>query len=339
MAYSNWLASQLGGPQLPIAGAGAVTKYIGPLSPEKYAGTYKAPISSGNVLGAQAPSYSQQPQQQQNNPNPYQDVSGAVNQQNDAELAGLNTQYDMFAAQAQNQLSDLARSKEQSLASLGTQYQGIQSDVNKQKGYATENQESQIANAGNVARNTQKANRNALRALGILDSSAAGELLTKPMNEFDTQRNDIVMATTKRISELDDFMNQKTSEHTNLVSQLENQYLSMVNNIQTDLRFNGRQRADAIRAVNASLSSKLAEIGMAQQAYQNQVNAQKAQWTTQLAGTQNWTGPSANIPNIASTAVNYQQGQQGANITPTSFTKKYLSPLANAYAGGGVSGY
>jgi hypothetical protein len=226
------------------------------------------------VLGAQTSNLGsiQQPQPQGN---PYGQLVGATQDQNGAELAGLNTQYDMYAAQAQNQLGDLARSKEQSLASLGTQYQGIQSDVNKQKGYANENQESQIANAGNVARNTQKANRNALRALGILDSSAAGELLTKPMNEFGTQRNDIVMATTKRISELDDFMNQKTAEHSNLVSQLENQYLSMVNSIQTDLRFNDRQRSDAIRAVNASLSDKLAQIGMAQQAYQNQVNAQK----------------------------------------------------------------
>jgi hypothetical protein len=54
MSYNNWLAKQLGGPQLPIPGAGQVNSYIGPWSPEVYAGTWKPP-QQGQVLGAQAP--------------------------------------------------------------------------------------------------------------------------------------------------------------------------------------------------------------------------------------------------------------------------------------------
>lgn len=267
--------------------------------------------------------------------NPYAQLGSAAGSQNDAELAGLNTQYDMYAAKAQNQLGDLAMQRQNTLASLGTQMEGVKSDITKQKTTATQNQEKQLKEAGNVARNTQRANRNSLRALGILDSSAAGELLSKPMNEFETQRADIVQATTTRLADLDNFLNQKTAEHSQLVSQLEQQYLSMVNGIQTDLRFNERQRKDAIDAVNASLSDKLAQIGLAQQSYQNQVNAQKAQLAASLGQVSQWNAPTNNLSAIQSTALPISQTVQTANIAPkkrsTAFQDQFMPSLAAAY--------
>ncbi len=258
----------------------------------------------GSALGAQN-SLSQVP----NNPtDPYQDTRNASQDDYNAQVSRLNSQYDYLADQTRGQLSSLEAQRGNSLASLNTELEGVRSQVGRSKEASKANTEDNIRQAGDVARQTQLRNRNTLRALGILSSSAAGDILARPLEAFDQERARIVQLGTQRMNELDDFMNQKTSEHSNAVQQLESQYTELVGNIQRDLRFNERQRADAIESANSALSSRLAEIKQAQFNYENAVKAQKANWAMQLAQMNSYQLPQAQVNQILSQVFSPQQG-------------------------------
>lgn len=249
---------------------------------------------------------------------PY-DPSAALNQQNDALLSSLNTQYDYNAAQAQNQLGDLGNQKDQSLTAINNEMDSVKNQVGTEKTAAQTNNDTQVIDAGSIAHSTQMQNRNILRSLGILNSSAASESLAKPMNEFDKQRAQLGTALSQRFNQLDDFLNTQVASHQAAVQSIQQNYQSLVGKIQTDLRFNERQRADAIKAANSALTGHLADIQSSLLNYQQQVNAAKQQYGTQAAQViQGYTQPTANLSNIKSTAVQgANQGQVGLNIFNT----------------------
>lgn len=272
--------------------------------------TYQAPQystlaqapSGGSSSGLPYANPSNQWQTDQNNA--FNQMQGAAQSNNDAELSGLNSQYDYLASQAQNQLGYLGEQRQQGLGTLDTALQDVNRTVDKARYNTQVNTEDQIRQAGSTARNTQLKNRQTLRALGILNSSFAGENLNAPMNQFDEQRAGLMQEGSRRLAELDDFVTTKTDEHANLVAQLENQYAQLIGGIQTDMRFNERDRKDAIKAVNASLSSKLANIGLEQQNLANTVQAQKLQIATQLALVNGYTMPKADVQSILGTYLN-----------------------------------
>lgn len=231
-----------------------------------------------------------------NNPgNVFNDAGNAAKEQSNAEIGSLNTQFDRLRSQAESQLPFLQSERSRSLSNLANELTGLQNQVASQKEESQANTESQIANAGQVARETQRANRNTLRALGILNSTAAGELLSKPLNEFSKIRADIIQEGTRRFNELDNFLNQKTAEHANLVAQIEDNYSRLVGEIQNDLRFNERERADAIRGANAALAQRIAEIQQAQFNWKSQVDTMKAQLAGELQQIQDYNQPQADL--------------------------------------------
>lgn len=213
---------------------------------------------------------------------PYAGVDRSQQSMADAELSSLNTEYDRLRSEAEGQLPYIQNERSRSLSNLANELTGVQNTVTRQKDATQQNQASQVDDAGQIARQTQRSNRNTLRALGILNSTAAGELLNKPMNEFDKVRSTIIQESTRRMGELDDFLNQKTSEHANLVAQIEDNYSKIVGDIQRDLRFNERERADSIRSVNAALSQRLSEIQQAQANWQNEIGMMKMNLQNQL---------------------------------------------------------
>ena len=171
-------------------------------------------------------------------------------------------------------------------------------DVRRQVGTSktnlATNTQQQINQAGSTARNVQGQNRNVLRALGILNSSAAGQILAKPLNQFDEQRAQLGQFLVQKTTELDDFVNQKVAEATQVKNSIVQNYNDLVNKIQTDLRFNDRQRNDALQAANAALSQRMAEISQAVMNYQNQAQLQKQQFAASLAGAMNYQNPQYN---------------------------------------------
>lgn len=316
----NW-NQFLSGPQGPsspgyLQGSANTIKVGPPSNPAAY--TYNLP---GSVLGAstyRAPTGGgggPVPAPANNTASLGNDLTSSANQQNNALLSQLNTQYDYNAAQLNNQLGTLGSQRQNSLNSLDNQLSGVQKQVDTSKTNATTNRDTQTADARQTAQDVQLKNRNTLRALGILNSSAAGDLLSKPLNEYDKQRAQIYQATTQRLNELDDFMNQQVKAHSDAVANIESQYQNLVGQIQTDLRFNDRQRSDAINAANAALTQRLADIKQSLFNYQAQVDAQKqsaAQGLSQLA---NYTNPTANLSGIAAQTVNTAPTQQSSDAT------------------------
>lgn len=208
---------------------------------------------------------------------------GAAQGQNDALLSSLNTEYDRNKESLNSQLGTLGTEKNNAMSALDLELQGVQNQVGTSRTNSMSNRDKAIDQAGDVARSTQSQNRNVLRSLGILNSTAGAELLSKPQGEFSKQRAGFVESFNQRSNELDNFLNEQVAQHAQGVKQIESQYADLVGKIQSDLRFNDRQRADAIKQANAALQSRMAEIQGSMMQFKQQVDLQKQQFAQGLA--------------------------------------------------------
>lgn len=256
------------------------------------------PTGGGNILGAATSGGGGAPTQPTNAP--FNDFDAAARAEQDAQLARLNSEYDYNRSNLEGQLSSLGGQRENALSSLATEFQGVQNQVGRSKTNAKQQTDTSIQDALSTAQDTQRASRNTLRALGILNSTAAGELLQKPLTSYDTQRARLNQALIGRMGELDDFLNQKTAEHANAVRGIQQQYGDLVARIQNDLRFNDRQRADAVQSANAALMQRLAEVKQAQFNYQSQVETLKQQFAQGLSQINSYQQPLADLNAIQS---------------------------------------
>lgn len=284
------------------------------LSQGQVPGTTTQTSGFGNLL-------SQQPYTYPTNPRVYQPTpsaspgstsggsSGSTGSapSNDAELQSLNTQFDYLKNQLEGQLGSLGTQKANALSSLDTQMQGIKGQVGKATTQAQESTRGETAKALSTAQDVKRSNRNVLRALGILSSSAAGEMLSRPMEEYDKQRAALSQALITRVNDLQDYLNQKVAEQSQYVKEIEGNYSTLVGNIQNDLRFNERQRADAIRQANAALQQRIAEAAQSVQNFQSQVEAQKAKAAQEWATYASYDNPTADRQAIAQQALNVIQ--------------------------------
>lgn len=256
------------------------------------ASTKKTTDNLSGTLSAQ----SQQPQQ-----DPYAGMQNAAQSAADAQLSSLQTEWDRNKANLEGQLSGLGTQRQSALENMGQQLSNLQNQVGSARQSAQESAASNIADAGSIARSTQAKNRNTLRALGILSSSAAGDILSQPMNAFGQERAKIESALAQRNKELDDTLVQKTAEHSQMVKDLESQYAQLTSQIQSDLRFSDRERANAIAAANAAAQQRMAEIQTAQATWNNQVQAQKQNLALTLAQLGGWKPTSADLGRISGT--------------------------------------
>lgn len=281
----------------PIASYGPSSP--GYSTPAQYP-SIKAPYGTGgSVLGAETKTLSGAGG---GNPNPVDPNAGlveATQSEADAYLQSLNTEYDRAAEELQGQLSSAGTAREQGLSSLRSAVDEYGNLIGKQKTSAQQSTDKNIQSAGSTARQTQAKSRNVLRALGILSSSAAGDILNRPMTEFGTQKADLQQGLIQRTQELDDALAQKTSEHANLVKGLESQYAEIVGNIQRDLRFSDRERADAVAAAKSAVLSRLSEIRTAQAEWQNNINAAKQGLLASTTSLSAYTNPTADTSAIA----------------------------------------
>ena len=209
-----------------------------------------------------------------------QDAARAMEEAN---ISAANSAFDYAKGNLEAQIPSLEGQRDRAISDLDLGLSGVTSQVNSSKANAQANNDQQIRQAGSIAKSTQQQNRNVLRALGIINSSAAGELLSKPMNEFASQRAEFGRMLTQRMGDLDQFLNQKVAEAKNAKDGIIAQFTDLYGKIQSDLRFNERQRVDAIKAATASLQQNLANIQNTVFNYQNQVDLQKQQFAQGLA--------------------------------------------------------
>lgn len=241
--------------------------FIGPVRPtDSY-----IPKRNGSVLGDNVGFNTTNPSPTPTNNKTTGSVNAPSVPTNNVDLS----QFDRNLADLQGQLGAYGRDQENAINQINTAQQGLLSQVDQQKSAVNQNREDSIYQASETARNTQKANRNVLRALGILNSTYGADKLSEPLNNFDKVRGGIVQQATDRINQLDDFANQKRSEFVNAVSSLKSQYQTAVENIQRDITFTNRERADAVAAANAAYQNKLSELKGTSQRLIDQANQMK----------------------------------------------------------------
>lgn len=194
------------------------------------------------------------------------------------ERKGLMESYNIARDRLLSNLGYLTNSYNSQRGQLADALDSATKSVDTAKENAENYSSRQIGEAADTAKSVQRSNRNTLRALGILSSSAAGELLSKPMNEFDSQRANILEDLKVRKSTLDDYLTEQTNNNARLLSQLQLQYNQQVDNINNDLRFNDNERNSAIRELDKAIRSRIAEVKVAQM--QLEQNAQS--YTSQL---------------------------------------------------------
>lgn len=290
-----------------IQGSGLTANYLS--NPSNFTPAQpRTSIPSGGGGGYTTPS---SPVQQ----NPYQGMEEAAQSGYDAELGAANAGFDYEREGLLSQLSSLDRQKADSLSALDTDLKGISTEVGTQKQRSEQATSDAIGQAGSIARTTQAKNRNVLRALGILNSSAAATELTKPINEFDQERARLVRGNLQRIEDLDKFYLQKVDEGKQAAREIETQYTDLVGRIQNDLRFNDRQRTQAVRDATAALQARKAEIGTQLANYQTQIGQMKSTFAAQLAQIKLAEDPSANIDSILGTALSGADRVYGSNAS------------------------
>jgi len=177
-----------------------------------------------------------------------------------ANLASLNTGYDYYQAKGEEQIPYLSGQRDAGVQSINDILGQAQTSADSAKLAAEQNNQNETNKSLSTAQDVTKGNRNILRALGILDSTAAGEALQKPMNEFAKQRFQLGQALTTRLNDIQTFLDQKQTEAATAVKSLQDNYAQLIGQIKTDLRFNGRQRADAITQATAAAKTRMEEI-------------------------------------------------------------------------------
>jgi len=257
-----------------------------------------------------------------------------------AELKSLNTSYDRTKSDLQSQLGYLGSQRERGMSALQNALSGFQTQVGKARTNAGDETERAINEAASTTQETVRSNRNTLRGLGILSSSAAGDILSRPTQAFDVERANLKRQFNSRLSELDDFLNQKSSEHTLAVQQLEDNFSNLVGKIQRDLRFNDRERADAIREAQAALQYNMQQITLQQQQAEQMYNQQLSGLSdaATLIQAQEYD-PNANLENIEGAYIDAGEEQTGGDAqvyAPMSDEDYYQAQLQNQAP---VSGY
>lgn len=287
--------------------------------------------NGGQVLGVNTLSGSQPQSQPQQQSDPFAGAQNSAQQQADAELQSALGEFDYQKENLQAQSGQLDQQRAGALSTLDTQFGQAQREAGTAKTEATQTTQTAKNKALSTAQDVQRQNRNVLRALGILSSSAAGEMLNKPINEYGTQAADLQQGLVDRIGKVENWLLDRQNEFTQAKTTLEQQYASLKDNISRDLRFNDRQRKDAVRAASAALSQRMADIQSQSMAYQDAAKKYSDNILLQVAQMKMYENPTADTQQILNTLLsNAQQGYQGntASIYQGEDQKKKQSLLS-----------
>ncbi len=273
-----------------------------------------APKPMGQTSGASPSNYSQ-PQQQQPQQDPFAGQGEAAKSQAQIELEQVLGEYDRYAEEAQAQSANLDTQKASAMGSMENTLSRSKAEATAAKGEAVSATASAKNKALSTAQDVQRSNRNVLRALGILSSSAAGEMLNKPMNEFGSQAADLEQGLVKRLGVVEDWMLGKQSEFQQAKTDLEQKFTELKGNIDRDLRFNDRQRVTAVKAAGAALQQRLADIQVQSANYQTAAKQYSDNMLLQLAQMKMYQNPSADVSSIYNTLLSSaNQGRQPQQV-------------------------
>jgi hypothetical protein len=225
-----------------------------------------------------------------------EEVFGALKKGMTAEQAAAMdaaiAEYDRQRALLQNQLGFAQQQRQNALDTYGNQYNDVVSQIANARTNAERDTEVGRQNVFDIAQNTQRSNRNVLRSLGILSSSAAGEMLNKPYTEASKQVGSMENQLIQRKKELDDLKIQKDAEFATNVRDLETNYSKMIADIQADIRYTEADKIAAVNQLTAAAQTRYAELQQAQLNWNNQLAAQQQQFALDIARMNAYSGNS-----------------------------------------------
>ena len=301
--------------EAPYSGPGAMSSgTVGGMSGTYNPSTQTATGGGGNVLGQQTMGGGGQ--------DPYAGMDEQARNQAQIDLENALSEFDYYSQNAQAQRGALGQQKETSLSSMGNALGQSRTEAGTATTEATTATQRAKAKALGTAQDVQKQNRNVLRALGILSSSAAGEMLNKPMNEYGTQSADLEQNLVQRKNVVESWLQQRVAEHQTAVDQLEQQYGQLTDQIDRDLRFNDTQRASAVKAASAALQQRLGEIENSKVQYQQAAQQYNTNILSQIAQLQLYQNPQANVSGILSTMLGQVGGGNTSQAELSTFQKK-----------------
>ena len=267
--------------------------------PNNIADTYQQYAPSNNQTGGGNPTGQVLGQNTQQT-NSMQGQGDAAAASAKAELEDALNQLDYLGETMLQQKTEAGQQKESALSSLGSQFQSAEQ---RAKGLTTEAQESTTSGqrkALSTAQDVTKSNRNVLRALGILSSSAAGEMLTRPLEEYGIQAADLQQAFVKRKGQVEDWLSERFTEFNQAKTNVQTQFDNIVAKIDQDLRFNKRDKITAVKNAQAAFQETIATLNAQAQSYAQAADEYKNNMLTQIAQLQQYQKPQADTSGILS---------------------------------------
>lgn len=252
-------------------------------------------------------------------------------QDSNTELERLLSAYDYNREKLETQRDYLGTQKDDAFSQLGLEETKLNQTVEGQKTQSYKTITREIQEAAGVANQVKSQNRNILRALGILASSAAAELLSRPMDEFAKERSRLTEIGIQRVNELDDYLNNGLDEIRNARTSVTNQFTKLTADIENDLRYNDRERLSAIEAANNALMERLNQIDMAALEFATQTQTTQNSILGSLNNITNYQNPETNTTAISGTTITpdtaYDPSQVGVSGADN-FKRRTLSGLA-----------
>lgn len=305
------------------------TAFIGP----SYPGAVQGPAYPGSQGGGGNNTLSGGQPTNNNNQDYGSDMAEQAKSQAQIELEQYLNEFDYQAEQGRNQIGQLETQQSGQLSELETMRGRTGKEATTAKTDAETATMQEKDKALSTAQDVQKGNRNILRALGILSSSAAGEMLTKPMNEFATQAAQLGSQLVKRKSEVDQWLMDRNQDFDAKVQETKDKFTGMIQNIQTDLRFNDRQRLTAVKAANQALKSTLTEIAQRAQDYKNAAAEYNNGVLDQIAQLMLYQNPNADISSIINAKLSAVQGPQQTQTAAMTLSEQQKKKQQNGLLG------
>jgi hypothetical protein len=320
---SNPLVNQYYGSQQAQPGLSSVQNPIVPKTQTGGGG------GGGDSAFQQLSKIQRNPVQETEYQNLLKQMQGSAQNQSDAELQAMLDAYDYQRSQLESQSAALNTQRTSALGTIEGEYKKAETEKGKSETQAKEATQSAKNKALSTAQDVTKRNRNVLRAMGILSSSAAGEQLSRPMNEYGVQAADLEKGLVDRLNVINDWWTQRQTDFTKMKTDLETQYTQLQENIANDLRFNDRQRTTAIQAAKAALSQRMNEIQSAVMQYQQSAKQYSDNILMQIAQMKMYQNPSADVNSIYNMLLSGQGGYspQTIGIQQTDEQRKRLSGL------------
>ena len=275
-----------------------------------------SPVLSGGSGGGGNPSPSPTGPTPQGGGGP--DLEGQARDQAQIDLENALSEFDYNKQGLEAQSGQLDQQRLSSFGELETQRGRAQNEATTAKTEATSATKTAQSKALSTAQDVQRKNRNVLRALGILSSSAGGEMLTKPMTEYGSQSAELQQGLVDRIGKVEQWWMDRSKDFDTAKQGIEQQYAALKDNISRDLRFNDRQRLTAVKAASAALNARIGEIQQQKMAYENAAKQYSDSILLQIAQMKMYQNPTADTSAILNTLLSQaQQGYTGPTAAMT----------------------